>query len=81
MKRTYQKHGPTVMKGAVKEPGSRAIDRRTAVGRSLTEWRTEIIQDLGGDEYVSAQKRAVLDLAAKTKLLLDSIDGWLLRQP
>jgi hypothetical protein len=81
VKRSYQKHGLTAMKRAIKELGSRAIDRRTMVGRALKEWRTEIVRDLGGDKNISAQKQAVLELAVKTKLLLDSIDGWLLRQP
>jgi hypothetical protein len=30
---------------------------------------------------VPARQRALLDLAARTKLLLDSVDAWLLEQP
>jgi hypothetical protein len=51
------------------------------VGKALAEWRAEILQDLGGEEAVSAQCRAVLDVAVTTKLLLGGIDSWLLRQP
>jgi hypothetical protein len=80
-KRNYQKHGLTTMKKAVKELGTRAIDRRTSIGKALMEWRNEIIRDLGGEECISASKLALLELAVKTKLLLDSIDGWLFRQP
>ena len=36
------------------------------------------MRDLGGD--VSTQQAAVIDLAVRTRLLLDSIDTWLLRQ-
>jgi hypothetical protein len=78
--RSYQKHGFTTLKRAVKNLGSRVIDRRTSLGKALTQWRGEIVRDLGGDEAVSAQERAVLDLAVKTKLLLDSVDAWLLTQ-
>jgi len=80
-RRSYQKHGLYLLKRAVKELGSRAIDQRTQVAKALAEWKAEILRDLGGDEAVSAQKQAVLDLAMKTKLLLDSVDVWLLRQP
>jgi len=36
---------------------------------------------LGGLDAVSTQEKAVIELAVKTKLLLDSIDAWLLTQP
>ena len=49
------------------------------MGKALAEWRAEILRDLGRD--VSAQCRAVLDVAVTTKLLLNSIDNWLLQQP
>ncbi len=39
------------------------------------------MQDLGGAEAISTQQRAVVDLAVKSKLILDSIDNWLLQQP
>ena len=32
-------------------------------------------------EHTSTQQRQVIDLAVKTKLLLDSIDAWLVKQP
>lgn len=55
------------------------IDRRTSVGRFLTAWKADLIRDLGGDP--STAQLAVIDLAVKTKLMLDSIDAWLLTQP
>jgi hypothetical protein len=45
----------------------------------LVEWRKDLIRDLGGD--VSTQQDAIISLAIKTKLLLDSVDVWLLQQP
>jgi len=59
--------------------GNKAIDKRTTLGKALAKWRADLIQDLGGD--VSTQQAALVDLAVKSKLLLDSIDTWLLTQP
>ena len=79
--RTYSKHGLTRLKAAVRGLGGRVIDRRTALGKALAQWRAELLQDLGGPEAVSTQELVVVDLAVKTKLLLDSVDAWLLTQP
>ena len=73
------KHGLTVLKRAVNTVGNRLIDRRTVTGKALARWRSDLIQDLGGD--ISTQQSALVDLAVKSKLLLDSIDAWLLVQP
>lgn len=78
-RRTYSKHGLTRLKRAVKDLGGRVIDKRTSLGKALAAWRAELVADLGGE--VSVQEQAIVDLAAKTKLLLDSIDAWLLIQP
>lgn len=56
----------------------RALDKRTSTGKALAQWRKDLIRDLGGD--VSTQQDAIISLAVKTKLLLDSIDVWLLQQ-
>jgi hypothetical protein len=40
-----------------------------------------LIEDLGGPDEISTQRSALIDLAVKSKLLLDSIDAWLLTQP
>jgi hypothetical protein len=72
-------HGYTVLKRAINSIGNRLIDRRTVTGKALAKWRDDLIRDLGGD--VSTQQTALVDLAVKSKLLLDSIDAWLLTQP
>ena len=76
-----QKHGLTTMKQAIKGLGGRVIDKRTTLGKALAKWRSDLIQDLGGRESISTQQEALVDLAVKSKLLLDSIDAWLLTQP
>ncbi len=49
------------------------------LGKALAQWQT--VNDLGGQDTVSTQELAVIDLAVTTKLLLDSADAWLLSQP
>lgn len=74
-------HGLTLMKRAIREHGTRAIDRRTSLGKALDHWRKELVSDLGGAEQVSTQQLTIITIAVKTKLLLDSLDTWLLKQP
>src|SRR6476660_8633052 len=69
------------MKRAVNRLGSRAIDRRTSLGKALDQWRGQLVADLGGMDIISTQELAIVNLAVKTKLLLDSVDTWLLQQP
>jgi len=73
-------HGLTTLKRAVRIHGSRTIDGRTTLGRTLGAWRTRLIADLGGQDSLSIQETALVDLAVRTKLLLDSVDAWLLQQ-
>jgi hypothetical protein len=79
--RTYSKHGLTTLKRAVNGLGNRVIDKRTATGKALAKWRADLTADLGGDDAISTQRVALIDLAVKSKLLLDSIDTWLLTRP
>jgi hypothetical protein len=79
--RPYRKHGITRLKQAVSTLGNRSIDRRTSIGRALAAWRAELLADLGGIESVTTQELALIEEAVKTKLILDSVDAWLLSQP
>ncbi len=79
--RPYTKHGLTTLKQAVRGLGGRVIDKRTQLGKALAKWRTDLIQDLGSRENISTQQEALVDLAVKSKFILDSIDSWLLTQP
>jgi hypothetical protein len=76
-----QSHGLKALKRAVSTLGRRTIDRRTTVGRQLAAWRADLAADLGGADQLSTQHRALLDEAVKLKLMLDSIDAWVLSQP
>jgi hypothetical protein len=76
-----QTHAYGPLKRAVRVLGTRAVDRRTRIGKALQAWRSELISDLGGIENLSAAKLALIDSAVKTKLILDSIEVWMLQQP
>ena len=79
--RFAEKHGLITLKRAVKQLGNRAIDKRTTTGRELAKWRNDLIADLGGQDTISTQQAALVELAVRSKLLLDSVDMWLLVQP
>lgn len=80
-RRSYSRTGLNALKARVKVRGLSAIDMRTQAARELVGWRDEVLEDLGGAEAVSASQRAVVDIATRTKLYLDSLDAWLLEQP
>ena len=76
------KHGFYTLKRAVAVLGSRALPtKRTALGRALHEWRVALIGDLGGDDAITTQQRALVELAVRTKLLVDSVDAYVLSMP
>lgn len=79
-RREYKKHGLTALKSAVNKLGGRVIDRRTTLGKALDAWRGDLIEDLGGPGAISTQQRSLVDLAVRSKLMLDSIDAWILTQ-
>jgi len=76
--RPQQKHGFNTMKRALSQLGNRALEGRSEAAKTLAEWRERLIADLGGD--VSTQQSAIIDLVIKSKIILDSIDVWLLSQ-
>ena len=80
MTRPYQQHGLHALKRRLKVRGLAGIDGRSQAARALLAWRRELEADLGGSAAISAQQRAIIDLASTTKVLLDSTDRWLLEQ-
>lgn len=76
----YQQHGLHTLKRALLTLGSRALpSARTALGRELQAWRASLVADLGGDP--STAQLALIDLAVRSRLLLDSVDAFLMRMP
>ena len=74
------KHGLNMLKRTLYGLDMKQLDRRYRIGRALGEWRDSLIADLGGKGAVSTQQEALVDLCVRSKLMLDSIDNWLLQQ-
>jgi len=79
----HYSHGLRAMQRALAEVShdDRWLDQLGDVGTAIRNWRTDIIEDLGGESEISAMQRVVIDSASKTYILLCSIDAWLLQQP
>jgi hypothetical protein len=79
--RGRQRHGLTAARRFLATFGARAIGARTSVGRALAEWRRELVEDLGGPEAVSTAQQTLIDVATRTRVMLDSIDVFILSMP
>jgi hypothetical protein len=79
-KRPYSRHGLNVLKARVQVRGLTAIDMRTAAAQALVAWRRELFTDLGGEDACSAQKKAIIEIATRTRLYIESLDAWILEQ-
>src|SRR5260221_10344769 len=75
------RHGIYAMKQRLSLKGLAALDRRSTGAKELFRWREQLITDLGGQEHLSAQKLGLVELACRTKAIVDAADSWLLSQP
>jgi hypothetical protein len=53
-------------------------DQLSPVERAARAWRQEVVADLGGATALPATKAALLDAAVRSKILLDSIDRYVI---
>jgi hypothetical protein len=72
-------HGLIAYRRSLARLGTTKLDQRTTVAIGVKRLMAEVVRDPGG--YPSAQQLAVLEVAARTKIMRDTVDGWLLRQP
>src|SRR6516162_10119307 len=68
-----RKHGLLTLRRHLTDLGSRAIDGRSTVAVNLRKWRQELIRDLGGHDSLSTQQLSLVELAPRSKIMLDSI--------
>ena len=66
------------VESAAKKAGGSWLDQLGAVGVTLREYRSALIQDLGGEDAISTAQRMAVDIIVRDKLLLDSIDAFVL---
>ena len=76
-KRDYNKTGLNTLKNRVKARGMRAIDGRSRAAIEVKEFTAGLIADLGGEDQLSTQQLALVDLAARAYLFLGQVDSWL----
>ncbi len=79
-RRDYSRTGLNALKARVKVRGLHAIDMRTSAAQSLVAWRDDLLASLGGEEIVSAQQMALVDMAVRTRLFVDHLDAFLMEQ-
>ena len=73
-------HGLHAVRAALVELGAQPpLDGRSAVAQELHRYQLELVGDLGGDP--STAQRTLVDIVARQKLILDSIDSFLLTRP
>lgn len=72
-------HGMTVMRRALAKLGTAKLDQRSAVAIAARRFKADLVRDLGGD--VSRQQATIIELAARTWIMLEALDDWLMRQP
>src|SRR5207244_10177576 len=73
----------TALKGLMAKVSARgldALDRRSAGYLALKKWREELVNDLGGEENLSAQVRLLVEIITRSKLFLDNVDLFLMEQ-
>ena len=71
-------HGLQSLQSTLRALGTRALDGRGPVSKQLRAWRADLVADLGGD--LSAQQTTLVELAVRQRLLVESVDVWLLEQ-
>lgn len=88
-KRLYSNTGINTLKARLNSPRSSTkvqlpvmnrIDRRSPAARELMCWQAGLVSDLGGDDQITVAQRTIIELATRTKLLVDYLDGWLIQQ-
>ena len=78
--RNAQRHGLASMRNALVRSKQVRLDMRFRTGKALVRWRLELVQDLGGEDNISTQQAALIELCVRSKLMVDTIDSWILSQ-
>jgi hypothetical protein len=56
------------------------LDRRSVAARALLDWRADLVAALGGEQTVTPQQTALVEVATRTRLYVDHLDAFLLEQ-
>jgi hypothetical protein len=80
MTRLRKRNGLAALKRKILMHGLKLVDKRTLAAQSLVAWKQQIVIDLGGDQAISSQQETLIELACRTKLILEHIDSYILGQ-
>lgn len=69
-------HGDTLLKRAVKELGTKALDGRSTLAIELKAERRELIAALGGPSEISPQELAIIEMIAMKRIRRKPIQEW-----
>lgn len=72
-------YGLSALRKSVTTLGTKRLDQRSAVAIAAKQFKADLVRDLGGD--VSRQQETIIELAARTWIIVEALDDWLLRQP
>jgi hypothetical protein len=81
-RRAYHQHGQGIVSRALPHLMERVLDPGLSetvlspVERAARDWRQQVLDDLGGLPAVSATRRALLDAATGSMILLASLDAY-----
>jgi hypothetical protein len=67
------------MRKALARLGTRKLDGRSAVAVAVKEFKHALADSLGGN--ITPQQAEVIEIIARSKVLLDTVDDWLFQQP
>jgi hypothetical protein len=73
--------GLNALKARIAIKGLSCIDMRTLAAQALLSWKRSLIQDLGGERGISAQQECLIELAVRSRLLIEHLDAFLLAEP
>jgi hypothetical protein len=76
MRREELAEAANALRTIAHRPIAESLDQRTKVAREMTEWYEGLVRDLGGRDSLSVAQLTMVELAARQKVLLDGVDGW-----
>ena len=75
------RHKMTATMARIKLQGMSVIDKRTLAAQAVLGWQEDLIDDLGGAAAVSTAQKTLVELAVRTRLMLENVDAFIMRQP
>lgn len=71
--------GLSTLRKAMTQLGTKRLDQRSAVAVAARRFKADLTADLGGDP--SRAQATLIELAARTWIIVEALDDWLMRQP